>query len=38
MIRTIAFIAAMLAMSGIAGAQGFPADILNTPVDGSVAS
>ncbi|WP_113312432.1 flagellar type III secretion system pore protein FliP [Hyphomicrobiales bacterium] len=38
MIRTIAFIAAMLAMSGIAGAQGFPADILNTPIDGSVAS
>lgn len=38
MIRTIAFIAAMVAMSGIAGAQGFPADILNTPVDGSVAS
>ena len=38
MIRTIAFIAAMLAMSGIAGAQGFPADILNTPLDGSVAS
>jgi flagellar biosynthetic protein FliP len=28
----------MLAMSGIAGAQGFPADILNTPIDGSVAS
>jgi flagellar biosynthetic protein FliP len=25
-------------MSGIAGAQGFPADILNTPIDGSVAS
>ncbi len=38
MIRTIAFIAAMVAMSGIAGAQGFPADILNTPIDGSVAS
>jgi flagellar biosynthetic protein FliP len=38
MIRTITFIAAMLAMSGIAGAQGFPADILNTPIDGSVAS
>lgn len=38
MIRTVAFIAAMLAMSGIAGAQGFPSDILNTPVDGSVAS
>ncbi|WP_455272718.1 flagellar type III secretion system pore protein FliP [Rhizobium herbae] len=38
MTRTIAFIAAMLAMSGIAGAQGFPADILNTPIDGSVAS
>ncbi|HTO33681.1 MAG TPA: flagellar type III secretion system pore protein FliP [Pararhizobium sp.] len=38
MIRTVAFIAAMMAMSGIAGAQGFPADILNTPVDGSVAS
>ena len=38
MIRTIAFIAAMMAMSGIAGAQGFPGDILNTPVDGSVAS
>ena len=39
MIRTIAvFIVAMMAMSGIAGAQGFPADILNTPVDGSVAS
>lgn len=38
MIRTIAFIAAMMAMSGIAGAQGFPADILNTPIDGSVAS
>ncbi len=38
MIRTIAFIAAMMAMSGIAGAQGFPADILRTPVDGSVAS
>jgi flagellar biosynthetic protein FliP len=28
----------MMAMSGIAGAQGFPADILNTPIDGSVAS
>jgi len=28
----------MTAMSGIAGAQSFPADILNTPVDGSVAS
>lgn len=38
MIRTIAFIAAMVAMSGIAGAQGFPSDLLNTPVDGSVAS
>ncbi|CAN7232566.1 flagellar type III secretion system pore protein FliP [Pararhizobium sp. LjRoot255] len=38
MIRTIAFIAAMMAMSGIAGAQGFPADILKTPIDGSVAS
>ena len=38
MIRTIAFIAAMMAMSGIAGAQGFPADVLRTPVDGSVAS
>ena len=38
MIRTIAFITAMVAMSGIAGAQGFPADILNTPIDGSVAS
>jgi flagellar biosynthetic protein FliP len=38
MIRTIAFIAAMMAMSGIAGAQGFPADILKMPVDGSVAS
>lgn len=38
MIRTVAFIAAMVAMSGIAGAQGFPADILNTPIDGSVAS
>ncbi|WP_275788872.1 flagellar type III secretion system pore protein FliP [Pararhizobium gei] len=43
MIRTIVFIAAMLAMSGIAGAQGLPADILNSPalsapVEGSVAS
>ncbi|MDQ0319159.1 flagellar biosynthetic protein FliP [Pararhizobium capsulatum DSM 1112] len=38
MIRTIAFIAAMVAMSGIAGAQGFPSDLLNTPIDGSVAS
>ncbi|OHV85866.1 flagellar type III secretion system pore protein FliP [Ensifer sp. LCM 4579] len=38
MLRIAAFIVAMMAMSGIAGAQSFPADILNTPVDGSVAS
>ncbi|MBP2235637.1 flagellar biosynthetic protein FliP [Sinorhizobium kostiense] len=38
MLRIAAFIVAMTAMSGIAGAQSFPADILNTPVDGSVAS
>ncbi len=38
MLRITAFIVAMMAMSGIAGAQSFPADILNTPVDGSVAS
>ena len=28
----------MIAMPDIAGAQGFPGDLLNTPVDGSVAS
>ncbi|WP_198935171.1 flagellar type III secretion system pore protein FliP [Pararhizobium arenae] len=38
LIRTAAFIAAMVAMSGIAGAQGFPSDLLNTPIEGSVAS
>ncbi|KQV43888.1 MULTISPECIES: flagellar type III secretion system pore protein FliP [unclassified Rhizobium] len=38
MIRIVAFIAAMVAMSGIAGAQGFPSDLLNTPINGSVAS
>ena len=38
MLRFATFIIAMMAMSGIAGAQSFPADILNTPVDGSVAS
>jgi flagellar biosynthetic protein FliP len=38
MIRLVAFIAAMVAMSGIAGAQGFPAQIFNTPIDGSAAS
>jgi flagellar biosynthesis protein FliP len=38
MLRIAAFIVAMMAMSGIAGAQTLPADIFNTPVDGSVAS
>lgn len=38
MVRLVAFIVAMMAMSGIAGAQSFPSDILNTQVDGSVAS
>ncbi|MGO4618875.1 flagellar type III secretion system pore protein FliP [Ensifer sp. 2TAB8] len=38
MVRLVAFIVAMMAMSGIAGAQSFPSDILNTPVDGSAAS
>ncbi len=38
LIRTAAFVAAMVAMSGIAGAQGFPSDLLNTPLEGSVAS
>ncbi|ASY61728.1 Flagellar biosynthesis protein FliP [Sinorhizobium sojae CCBAU 05684] len=38
MLRIAAFIVAMMAMSGIAGAQSLPTDILNTPVDGSVAS
>ncbi|OKP81228.1 flagellar biosynthetic protein FliP [Ensifer adhaerens] len=38
MVRLVAFIVAMMAMSGIAGAQSFPSDILNTPIDGSAAS
>ncbi|WVT73803.1 flagellar type III secretion system pore protein FliP [Sinorhizobium chiapasense] len=38
MVRLVAFIVAMTAMSGIAGAQSFPSDILNTPIDGSAAS
>ncbi|WP_077962354.1 flagellar type III secretion system pore protein FliP [Ensifer adhaerens] len=38
MVRLVAFIIAMMAMSGIAGAQSFPSDILNTPIDGSAAS
>ena len=35
MIRLVAFIAAMVAMTGIAGAQGFPSQIFNQPIDGS---
>ncbi|MCK3775875.1 flagellar type III secretion system pore protein FliP [Ensifer sesbaniae] len=38
MVRLVAFIVAMTAMSGIAGAQSFPSDILNTPIEGSAAS
>ncbi|WP_429812534.1 flagellar type III secretion system pore protein FliP [Ensifer sp. B1-9] len=38
MVRLVAFIVAMTAMSGIAGAQSFPSGILNTPIDGSAAS
>lgn len=38
MIRLVAFIAAMVAMTGIAGAQGFPFQIFNQPIDGSAAS
>ncbi|MBD9595758.1 flagellar type III secretion system pore protein FliP [Ensifer sp. ENS05] len=38
MVRLVAFIVAMMVMSGIAGAQSFPSDILNTPIDGSAAS
>lgn len=38
MIRLIAFLAAMAAMSGAALAQGFPSNIFNTPIDGSAAS
>ncbi|KQS65139.1 flagellar biosynthetic protein flip [Rhizobium sp. Leaf384] len=38
MIRLVAFIAAMVAMTGIAGAQGFPSQIFNQPIDGSAAS
>ncbi|WP_377294080.1 flagellar type III secretion system pore protein FliP [Rhizobium sp. SG2393] len=38
MIRVLVFIVAMMATSGIAGAQGFPTDILNVPVDGSAAA
>lgn len=38
MIRLLAVIIAMMAMTGTVGAQTFPADILNTPIDGSVAS
>ncbi|OCP04936.1 MULTISPECIES: flagellar type III secretion system pore protein FliP [unclassified Ensifer] len=38
MVRLVAFLVAMMAMSGIAGAQSFPSDILNTPIEGSAAS
>jgi len=37
MIRILVTIVAMMAMTGIAGAQSLPGDILNTPIDGSVA-
>lgn len=38
MIRILVTIVAMMAMTGIAGAQSLPGDILNTPIDGSVAA
>ncbi|MDO9416057.1 flagellar type III secretion system pore protein FliP [Pararhizobium sp.] len=38
MIRILAVFVAMMAMTGIAGAQGLPGDILNTPIDGSAAA
>ncbi|OLP58183.1 flagellar biosynthetic protein FliP [Xaviernesmea oryzae] len=38
MIRLVAFLAAMAFMSGTALAQGFPSNLFNTPIDGSVAS